>query len=242
MADIEIVDAANGVVLRRIVVGELHTNCWAVHGIDDRSTLLVDPGDQPATVLDAVADLDVVAIVATHTHWDHVLALPTVTDALDAPVLVHAADAPIWPGELAHLAAHGHFDAGTATGELLACGCTLALPPGTDPWDGVAHRSVRHGQRLRVGGLSIELRHTPGHTPGGVSIVLPGHVLTGDTLFPGGPGLTGWPFSDFPTIITSIERELLSLPLATVVHPGHGRDTTIGAEVPQLSAWKSRGW
>ena len=86
------------------------------------------------------------------------------------------------------------------------------------------------------------MRHTPGHTPGGVSLVLPGHVLTGDTLFPGGPGLTGWPFSDFPTIVSAIDRQLFTLPPATVVHPGHGHDTTIAAESPQLEEWVRRGW
>jgi hydroxyacylglutathione hydrolase len=75
-----------------------------------------------------------------------------------------------------------------------------------------------------------------------VSLLVGGHVLTGDTLFPGGPGLTGWPLSDFDTILDSIEHRLLTLPDRTAVHPGHGDRTTIGAERGQLEAWRARGW
>jgi hydroxyacylglutathione hydrolase len=242
IASTELVDDANGIVLRRIVVGPLATNAWALHAVGSSDALLVDPGDEPAVILDAVHDLDVVAIALTHTHWDHVLGLPAVADALGAPVLVHAEDAPVWPAELAHLAAHGHFDAGTATADLLGCGCRLTLDAGAAPWDGVSHRPLSPANRVAIGPLPVSVRHTPGHTPGGVSFVVPGHVLTGDTLFPGGPGLTGWPFSDFTTIVRSIERELFTLPGATVVHPGHGRDTTIAAERPQLPGWVRRGW
>jgi hydroxyacylglutathione hydrolase len=67
-------------------------------------------------------------------------------------------------------------------------------------------------------------------------------VFTGDTLFPGGPGLTGWPHSDFTTIIESIRRRLLCLPSDTKVHPGHGASSTVGVERPHLQAWIDRGW
>ena len=93
------------------------------------------------------------------------------------------------------------------------------------------------------GPLTAHVLHTAGHTPGGLSLYLPGgaghpgHVLTGDTLFPGGPGLTGWPLSDFPTILASVRR-LLDLPARTVVHPGHGPDTTVGTERPALPSWR----
>ena len=66
-------------------------------------------------------------------------------------------------------------------------------------------------------------------------------LFSGDTLFPGGPGLTGWPLSDFPTILASV-RLLLDLPARTVVHPGHGLDTTVGTERPALPGWAARGW
>ena len=94
-----------------------------------------------------------------------------------------------------------------------------------------------------VAGTSVAVLHTPGHSLGSVSLYAPdlGAVFSGDTLFHGGPGATGRSYSDFPTIIDSIRRHLLALPTATVVHPGHGADTTIGAEAPALAEWIARG-
>ena len=85
--------------------------------------------------------------------------------------------------------------------------------------------------------------HTPGHTFGACCFYAPdlGAVFTGDTLFQGGPGATGRSFSDFPTIVESIRDKLLTLPPETVVHTGHGDDTTIGAEQPHLQEWIARG-
>jgi len=231
------------VALRRIVVGALDTNCWAVHARGDRAAVLVDPGDDPARILDAVADLTVTAVLLTHAHFDHVLAVAEVADAVGAPVLAHPADAAVWPGELDHLRRYGDWDAGTATAALLADAPDLLRPPAGAPhWDG-GHAPVTDGRILRIGALTATVWHTPGHTPGGVSLSLPGHVLTGDTLFPGGPGLTGpaWPLSDFGAVMASARR-LLALPAATVVHPGHGRDKTVAAERPHLAAWQRRGW
>jgi glyoxylase-like metal-dependent hydrolase (beta-lactamase superfamily II) len=238
---VEIVDDATGVVLRRVAVGPLDTNCWAVHAVGSREALVVDPGDEPARLLDAFADLHLVAAVLTHAHFDHVLALPDLVDALGLPVLAHPDDAPVWPHELDRLAATGHWDAGTATGELLAEGARLRPSAGDRLWNGRADGALREGRTLRAGPLEATVLHTPGHTPGGISLALPGHLLTGDTLFPGGPGLTGWPLSDFDTIIGSVRR-LLTLPDATAVHPGHGPDTAVGHERPHLPDWIGRGW
>jgi hydroxyacylglutathione hydrolase len=224
--------------LRRIVVGPLATNCWVLYADDDRRALIVDPGDEPDRVLAAVADLDVVAVALTHTHWDHVLGVSGIA-TLAAPVLAHADDAPVWPHELATLGRLGHWDAGTATTELLATGHPLR--PSGPLWDGRVDDHVVDGQVLAVGPLAVEVLHTPGHTPGGVSLHVDGHLLTGDTLFPGGPGLTGWPLSDFPTIMRSVRR-LAALPATTAVHPGHGPSTTVGAERPHFTEWEGRGW
>jgi len=239
------VAAGHDVVLHRVVVGALATNSWLVHAAGDRTALLVDPGDEPGRILDAVArppgGLDVVAVVLTHAHFDHVLAVPAVAAALGAPVFAHPADAPVWPGELEHLRRHGHWDAGTATADLLGGGA-LTPPPGRRPWDGITE-PVTDGHEIRLGPLTATLLHTPGHTPGGLSVAVGAHLLTGDTLFPGGPGLTGprWPTSDFATIMRSVDR-LMTWPDDTAVHPGHGSDTTIGAERPHVPSWRARGW
>ena len=99
------------------------------------------------------------------------------------------------------------------------------------------------GQIITVAGLDVTVVHTPGHSRGAVCFSVPdlGVIFSGDTLFHGGPGATGRPYSSFPTIITSIRDRLLTLPPHTRVLTGHGQETTIGAETPDLEAWIARG-
>ncbi|MEU2263449.1 MBL fold metallo-hydrolase [Streptomyces sp. NPDC019645] len=99
------------------------------------------------------------------------------------------------------------------------------------------------GQTLTVAGTALTVLHTPGHAPGAICLHAPElvTVLTGDTLFQGGPGATGRSFSDFPTIIDSIRDRLLTLPAETLVRPGHGGTTTIGVEAAHLQEWIDRG-
>ena len=110
--------------------------------------------------------------------------------------------------------------------------------PGAPP-DG----PLEDGMVLEVAGSSVHVLHTPGHAPGAVCFWVPdlGAVFSGDTLFAGGPGATGRSYSDFPTILDSVRTRLLTLPPETVVHPGHGADTTIGAEAPAYDDWVARG-
>lgn len=115
-------------------------------------------------------------------------------------------------------------------------------------WE-MAHPDVKpdghltDGQVFEVGGTTLTVLHTPGHSPGACSLYCAdlGVVFSGDTLFCGGPGATGRSFSDFGTIIESIRTRLLTLPAQTVVHTGHGDSTTIGAEAPHLDEWIARG-
>jgi glyoxylase-like metal-dependent hydrolase (beta-lactamase superfamily II) len=102
---------------------------------------------------------------------------------------------------------------------------------------------LAEGDVLHVGGVAVEVMHTPGHSPGAVSLDLPelGVVITGDTLFKGGPGATGRSHSDFDTILASIRTRLLTLPPATRVLPGHGEETTIFAEGASYEEWVRRG-
>jgi len=145
---------------------------------------------------------------------------------------------------------HGHNDHINAAEELSQrTGAPVALHPDDDAlWDTVypRHRPDRplsDGEQLPVGEHRLTVIHTPGHSPGGVCLydARSGVLFSGDTLFQGGPGATGRSFSSFPTIIESIRTRLLTLPATTTVHPGHGADTTIGAEAPHLDEWIARG-
>jgi hydroxyacylglutathione hydrolase len=102
-----------------------------------------------------------------------------------------------------------------------------------------AFEPLADGDRIEVGGAMLYVLHTPGHSPGAVCFHAPslGSVFTGDTLFHGGPGATGRSYSDFDTIVASIRSQLLPLPADTVVHTGHGADTTIGAEAAGADDW-----
>ena len=99
--------------------------------------------------------------------------------------------------------------------------------------------TLREGQVLEVAGTKLHVLHTPGHAPGAVCFSVPdlGLVLTGDTLFQGGPGATGRSYSDYPTILDSIKRRLFTLPPETRVLTGHGDETTVGAEAPSFDEW-----
>ena len=151
---------------------------------------------------------------------------------------------------LAILCTHGHDDHIDAARELAqATGAPVWLHPDDRMlWDRVhpevaPDADLADGQQVEVAGTTLTVLHTPGHAPGGCCFHAPdlGALFSGDTLFNGGPGATGRSYSDFPTIVDSIRDRLLGLPPETVVHTGHGDDTTIGAEAPNVQAWLDRG-
>jgi hydroxyacylglutathione hydrolase len=190
--------------------GQFVENCYLV--VDERvgECAIVDPGEEAGLILHKLAATSAkpVAIWLTHAHIDHVLGVPRVAAGTGVPVWLHAADRPLYDAVPEQAAWFG----------LEA----PALPP--------PDRTFAHGDTVRVGELAFEVRHTPGHSPGSVSLVGPGVVLGGDVLFAGSIGRTDLPGGDFDTLIASIERELLSLPDATIVYSGHGPETTVGRE------------
>lgn len=148
------------------------------------------------------------------------------------------------------VATHGHNDHVNAAVDLAArVGAPIALHPDDRMlWDAVhpdrsPDLALSDRQAIDAGAAHLDVLHTPGHSPGGVCLHDPGAgvLFSGDTLFRGGPGATGRSFSDFPTIVGSIRTRLLVLDPATVVHTGHGEDTTIGSEAPHLGEWVARG-
>ena len=184
--------------------GETHdvdNNIWVVG--DDEECVVIDAPHDVDAILEVVAGRTVKAIICTHAHDDHVRVAPELRERVSAPILLHPDDRPLW--ELTHPQdQQGHL------------------------WD----VDLEDGQTLKVGGAAVKAIHTPGHAPGAVCLYVHdlGCVFTGDTLFQGGPGATGRSYSDEEVIVESIRRRLFELPDETLVHTGHGEDTTIGAE------------
>jgi len=151
---------------------------------------------------------------------------------------------------VALICTHAHDDHIGAAGDVWdATGSPVWLHPGDRMlWDAVypqvgPDHDLDDGHVVTVAGIALHALHTPGHSPGSCCLYAPdlGAVFSGDTLFRGGPGATGRSYSDFATIVRSISERLLTLPAETVVHTGHGDDTTIGAEAPHLPDWLARG-
>jgi glyoxylase-like metal-dependent hydrolase (beta-lactamase superfamily II) len=201
VASLEIVPIPNG---------QFAENCYLVYDPAHPDTALVDPGEEPERFLAEAGRLGrtISAIWITHAHIDHISGVGAVREETGAPVHLHPDDLPLYQ----NLPQQG-----------LWFGLRLSAPPAPEV-------ALRHGQLLRVGGVELEVRHTPGHSPGHVCFVGAGVVLGGDALFEGSIGRTDLPGGDYDTLIGSIRRELLTLPDATVVHPGHGPATTIGRE------------
>lgn len=193
-------------------VGPLACNCSIIGDETTREAVVVDPGDDVAEIL-AIVDrhgLRVKMIVVTHAHIDHIGGASKLRAATGAPVYLNAADQ----------ALVDYLD-------VQAAWLGMA-PPGPVEVDSEA----RDGDRLRLGGIELYVLHTPGHTPGSISLWLPaqGRLLAGDTLFRSSIGRTDLPGGDGRLILRSIADKLLALDEATLVIPGHGPETTIGHE------------
>ena len=183
---------------------EVENNLWVVG--DDAECVVVDAPHDVDAILALVGDRTVKAILCTHAHDDHVRVAPALRQRVTAPILLHPDERPLW--ELTHGGDHGEL------------------------WD----VDLADGQSVVVAGTTLRVLHTPGHAPGAVCFHAEdlGCVFTGDTLFAGGPGATGRSYSDRDVLVASIRERLLPLPADTVVHTGHGPDTTLGAERDQL--------
>ena len=190
--------------------GVFAENCYLVIDEAAGACAIVDPGEEAGRILDVLAQTraHAVAIWLTHAHIDHVIGVPEVRAATGAPVFLHPDDLPLY---------------GAAPEQAAWFGLRAPALPAPD-------RAFAHGDTVRVGNLAFTVRHTPGHSPGSVSLVGEGVVFGGDVLFAGSIGRTDLPGGDFDTLIASIERELVALPDRTVVHSGHGPDTTVGHE------------
>ena len=199
--------------VRGVVVGLFQENCWIVGSRRRGEAVVIDPGDEPEEILALARDMGVkiTRVLASHAHLDHIMAARDIVEATGAPFLLHAEDVGI--AENMPLSARmwlGHDVAPAPT-------------PDAFPVD---------GQDIEVAGVQLRVIHTPGHTPGSVSLYAQeaGLLFSGDTLFRESIGRTDLPGGDTPTIVRSIRERLFSLPESTRVLPGHMQETTIGYE------------
>ena len=197
-------------ILIRLVVGPLQVNCFILADEKTKEAVVIDPGDDAQEILKIIKDKDlkVKYIVNTHGHFDHIGANKALKDATGAELLIHEGDAPMMA---------------SATMQARSFGMNTISSPRAD-------RYVKHGDMIKAGEVSLKVMHTPGHSPGGISLLEQGMVFSGDTLFAGSIGRADLPGGELTTLLRSIKTNLMTLPDETRVYCGHGPASTIGEE------------
>jgi glyoxylase-like metal-dependent hydrolase (beta-lactamase superfamily II) len=192
-------------------VGPLACNCYVVGDPVLKRAIVIDPGGDAEQLLEKIhADgLTVTAIVATHAHFDHVIAAEQMRAATGAPFYLHREDKPLleWMQE---------------SGRMFL-GIDLPPPPEVDT-------EADEGAELHAGDVSLKILHTPGHSPGSISLVGDGHLFSGDTLFAGSVGRTDLPGGDSRALVVAVREKLFTLGDDLPVHPGHGPATSLARE------------
>ncbi len=200
-------------LFRALELGPFLANCYIVGSDRNGEGIIIDPVAEAETIMDNVRQLGLTIklIIATHSHPDHIMALGQIKEETGAPFAMHEAES---AGMIASGMARvmGMFMSGSAE--------PLPKPD----------MSLIDGQAIEVGDLSFTVLHTPGHSPGGISLYGHGMVFVGDTLFNFSIGRTDFPGCSHQQLIDSINSKLLTLPDETIVYPGHGPQTTIRAE------------
>ncbi|AFH90767.2 MBL fold metallo-hydrolase [Corynebacterium pseudotuberculosis] len=205
-----IVESMNNqdITLAHVSVSEMDNNCYLL--CIGKEALLIDAADNPQALLDLAAEnnVSITAVLSTHSHWDHLRALPQILEQTDAK----------------------HFAPQPDAADINAPVDVLLTDSDVLPFAG------HH--------FPVHILH--GHTTGGAAIAVPigenMHLFVGDSLFPGGIGKTE-NHQDFIQLLDDVSTKLFQkYPDDTVVHPGHGKSTTLGAERPHLEEWRARGW
>jgi hydroxyacylglutathione hydrolase len=193
-----------------VIVGALETNCYIVYCQETLECAIIDPGAEPEKIFRLITHkgLKPTILINTHGHVDHIGANRDIKDKFDIPLYLHEADSPMLESVL--------------QSELsFFLGAKESPPP---------DKFLEEGDEIKIGNISLLVIHTPGHSPGSVSLLGDGILFSGDTLFFGGVGRTDLPGGSWSEMESSIREKIFTLPADTVVLPGHGPTTTVDQE------------
>lgn len=207
-------------IVKRLQAGVYAANCYIIH-TEDGDGLVVDPAGDVDEIVKYLEEssVKVGAIVLTHGHGDHIGGVLELKELLDVPVMVHSDDEDMVKNSALNL--------------------STSMPMGEVNFK--PDILLNDGDEIPLGDRVVKVIHTPGHTKGGICILVDGILITGDTLFQGSIGRTDLYGGDFDTLMISIVEKLMILPDDTVVYPGHGGPSTIGVERrnnPFISRWR----
>ena len=193
-----------------IIVGPLETNCYLVYCEETLECAIVDPGADPEKIILQVSSrkLEPVILINTHGHVDHVGANKDIKEKYDIPLCIHSSDSKM-------------------LGNILATTMGLFLGAKKSP---EPDKFIDEGDTIPIGNSHLKVIHTPGHSPGSVSLSGDGFLLSGDLLFCGGVGRTDLHGGSWRVLEDSIRNRIFTFPDDTIVLPGHGPATTVGQE------------
>lgn len=197
-------------ILRALVVGPIQSNCYILGCERTREAVVIDPGGDADRILITLAKdkLRCSYIINTHGHFDHSADNKRLKEVTGAQLLIHRADAPM----ILHQSASGGM-----------WGTHIDNSPPPD-------RYLVEGDIIIIGDISLKVLHTPGHSPGGISLVTDKIVFVGDTLFAGSIGRTDFSGGDYEGLLRNVREKIFTLGDDVIVYPGHGPKTTVGRE------------
>ncbi len=208
-------------IIQHLVVGDLSTNCYVLGCEDTRKGVVIDPGGDGPDIIAAIdrLKLDIEYIIDTHCHFDHILANDDVKNATGAKLAIHELELPTLK----------------SSGSSIAGWLRVKMP------ESKPEVLLQEGDEIKFGNISLKVLHTPGHSPGHISLVCDGKAFVGDCLFYQGIGRTDFPGGSQKLLMESINKKLVPLGNETMIYSGHGPVTSIGQEL-RHNPWLHIKW